>query len=47
MMLDAIQSFRNSLAEIESTLQDENYSQLELILNQSRASYSYKLLTDN
>jgi prephenate dehydrogenase len=44
-LLDAIQSFRNSLAEIESTLQDENYSQLELILNQSRASYSS--LTDN
>jgi len=37
--LNAIQSFRNSLDEIESALQDENYSQLELILNRSRAAY--------
>lgn len=44
-VLNAIQIFRNSLAAFESVLQDENYSQLELLLDQSRASYS--LLTDN
>ena len=44
-VLNAIRSFRNSLAEFESALQDENYSQLELILNRSRASYGS--LTDN
>lgn len=44
-VLNAIQSFCNSLAEFESALQDENYSQLEEFLNQSRSSYS--LLTDN
>jgi prephenate dehydrogenase len=38
-VLDAIHSFRNSLAEIESALQDKNYDQLELILNRSRAAY--------
>ena len=38
-VLNAIQSFRYSLTELESALQDENYSQLELLLNQSRTSY--------
>jgi len=38
-VLNAIQSFRYSLIELESALQDENYSQLELLLNQSRTSY--------
>lgn len=38
-VLNAIQSFRYSLIELESALQDENYSQLELLLNQSRSSY--------
>ncbi|NWG34817.1 MAG: prephenate dehydrogenase [Chloroflexi bacterium] len=44
-VLNALQTFRNFLAAFESVLQDENYSQLELLLDQSRASYS--LLTDN
>lgn len=38
-LLNAIQSFRTSLDEIEIALQDENYPQLELILEHSRASY--------
>lgn len=38
-VLNAIQTFRASLDEIESSLQDENYSVLESILNQSRDSY--------
>ena len=38
-VLKAIQSFRHSLDEIESALQTENYSQLELHLNQSRTLY--------
>ena len=38
-VLKVIQSFRHSLVELESALQDENYSQLELLLNQSRTSY--------
>ncbi len=45
-ILNAIQAFRNSLDQIESTLQSENYPQLELILNQSRAAYQ-SLITDN
>jgi len=44
-VLNALQTFRNSLAAFESVLQDENYSQLELLLDQSRASYVS--LTDN
>lgn len=44
-VLNAIRSFRNSLAEFEFALQDENYSELELILDRSRASYGS--LTDN
>lgn len=43
-VLTALRTFRNSLAEFEAALQDENYSYLELILNQSRASYD--LLAD-
>src|SRR5512138_1027147 len=38
-ILNAIQAFRNSLNEIESVLQSENYRQLELLLDQSRAAY--------
>ena len=38
-ILNAIQTFRKSLDQIESTLEDENYTQLELILNQSRSAY--------
>jgi prephenate dehydrogenase len=38
-VLDAIQAFRSSLNEIESVLQSENYPQLELLLDQSRAAY--------
>jgi prephenate dehydrogenase len=38
-VLAAIQKFRNSLGELESALQQENYSQLELLLNQSHSSY--------
>jgi len=38
-VLKAIHSFRNSLDEIESALGNENYSQLELLLDQSRMAY--------
>ena len=38
-ILNAIQAFRKSLDQIESTLHDENYLQLELLLNQSRSTY--------
>ena len=44
-IINSIQQFRNSLDEIESALQDENYTQLELLLNQSRATY--QSLTEN
>jgi prephenate dehydrogenase len=44
-VLSAIRTFRNSLDEIESVLENEDYAQLEEFLNQSRSSYS--LLTDN
>lgn len=38
-ILHAIRVFRNSLDQIESSLQNENYMQLESILNQSRSAY--------
>jgi len=38
-VLHAIQVFRNSLNEIEENLQNENYMQLEVILNQSQSAY--------
>jgi prephenate dehydrogenase len=38
-VLNAIQSFRQSLDEIESALQNENFVELDKVLNQSRASY--------
>ena len=38
-VLSAIQSFRNSLNGIESALQNENYAELESLLDQSRNSY--------
>ena len=38
-VLKAIHSFRNSLTEFESALQDENYTELESLLNQSRNLY--------
>ncbi|MDP2776045.1 MAG: prephenate dehydrogenase [Anaerolineales bacterium] len=44
-ILNSIRQFRNSLNEIESALQDENDTQLELLLNQSRTAY--KSLTEN
>ena len=44
-VLKAIQSFRNSMNELESALQAENYSQLELLLNQSHTSY--QTITEN
>ena len=44
-ILNSIQRFRNSLNEIESALQGENYTQLEFLLNQSRATYHS--LTEN
>jgi prephenate dehydrogenase len=45
-ILNAIQSFRGSLHRIESALQNEDYPQLELILNQARAAYQ-SLITEN
>jgi prephenate dehydrogenase len=44
-VLNAIHKFHNSLDEIESALQDENYIQLEFLLNQSRTTYNS--LTEN
>lgn len=38
-ILRAIQTFRHSLDQMESALQNENYKQLEHILNQSRSIY--------
>ena len=38
-VLKAIRDFYRSLHEIEAVLQDENYMELEMILNQSRTSY--------
>jgi prephenate dehydrogenase len=38
-VLKAVQSFRQSLEEIESALQSENFVELEKVLNRSRASY--------
>lgn len=38
-VLNAVKSFRKSLDEIESALQNENFVELGKILNQSRASY--------
>ncbi len=44
-ILEAIQAFCNSLNEVSSALQSENYAQLELLLDRSRAAY--QSLTDN
>lgn len=44
-IINSIRHFRNSLNEIESALQDENYTQLEVLLSQSHATY--QALTDN
>ncbi|HVF25024.1 MAG TPA: prephenate dehydrogenase [Anaerolineales bacterium] len=38
-LLSALYAFRDSLNEIESALRDEDYSQLESLLNQSRSAY--------
>jgi len=38
-ILPAIQTFQNSLSQLESALQSENYKQLELLLNQSQSAY--------
>ena len=45
-ILNAIQPFRAALDRIESVLQSEDYSQLELLLDQSRAAY-HSLTTDH
>jgi prephenate dehydrogenase len=44
-VIKAIRDFYRSLNEIEAVLQDENYMELERILNQSRTSYL--TLTEN
>jgi prephenate dehydrogenase len=44
-ILHAIQGFHDSLQEFETLLQNENYSQLENLLNHT--GNSYKSLTDN
>ena len=44
-IVNAIQAFRHSLHQIETALQNENYIQLESILNQSRSAY--QSLTSN
>ena len=38
-ILNAIQAFQKSLDQIESALQNQNYAQLELILDHSRSTY--------
>ena len=43
--LNALQTFQNALHEIESLLKNENYKELELLLDQTRTSY--QSLTDN
>ncbi len=45
-IIRAIQSFRNSRDRIEAALRNENYGQLERILNQSRAAYQ-SLISDH
>ena len=45
-VLNSIKSFGDSLSQIESALQNENYTQLEFILSQSRAAYQ-SLITDH
>jgi prephenate dehydrogenase len=44
-ILSAIQTFRHSLDQMESVLQNENDKQLESILNRSRSAY--QSLTSN
>jgi prephenate dehydrogenase len=39
-VLNAMQTFRNSLDEIESALQTENYAALEALLNQAQESHT-------
>lgn len=39
-VLNAIQHFRNSLDEMESALQTENYAELEALLNQAKESHA-------
>ena len=38
-VLHAIHTFRNKLDEVQSALQNENYTELENLLNQSRSNY--------
>ena len=45
-VLDAIQSFRHSLDEVEAALGEEDYPRLENILNRSRISYQTILAHD-
>lgn len=44
-ILNGIRAFRTSLNNFEAALQEENYSQLEMIIDQSRISYH--LITKN
>ena len=44
-ILNGLRAFRSSLNNFEAALQDENYSQLEMIIDQSRISYH--LITKN
>jgi prephenate dehydrogenase len=45
-ILNTLQTFRGALDQIESVLQSEDYPQLELLLDQSRAAYQ-ALITDH
>ena len=45
-ILYAIQAFRDALQQIESSLRDENYSQLEHILKRSCSAYQFLISND-
>ncbi|MEW6402868.1 MAG: prephenate dehydrogenase [Chloroflexota bacterium] len=45
-ILNSIQTFRNSLNQMESALQNEDFAQLETLLTQSHAAY-HQLITEN
>lgn len=45
-ILNTVQAFRSSLDRIEAALQHEDYAELELLLNQSRAAYQ-SLITEH
>jgi prephenate dehydrogenase len=46
-VLNAIQSFRNSLNELEESLQKENYAELEKTLKQSQSAYQEIVKTNS